>query len=67
MKMRGSSSKNVSLSVRVTPRLREIVVQVAHSEGLDVSEWLRNVIIEELKKRGALPTTLTVPLIMGVK
>jgi hypothetical protein len=61
MKMRGSSSKSVLLSVRVTPRIKETVVQVTHSEGVDVSEWLRNLIISELKRCGALPTVLNVP------
>ncbi|KPV64440.1 MAG: hypothetical protein AOA65_0972 [Candidatus Bathyarchaeota archaeon BA1] len=51
----------MQLSVRVTPRVKDIVAQVAQSEGVDVSEWLRNLIVGELKGRGVLPTVLTVP------
>jgi hypothetical protein len=56
MKMRGSNSKSALLSVRVTPHIKETVAQLTHSEGVDVSEWLRNLIVSELKRRGALST-----------
>ncbi|MHA1711900.1 MAG: hypothetical protein ACTSUS_07570 [Candidatus Freyarchaeota archaeon] len=49
------------LSVRVTSRIKEVVAQVAHSEGLDVSEWLRNLIVVELKRRESLPIVLMPP------
>jgi len=59
---RGKSGRKTELlSVRVTPRIKEIVAQVAHSEGLDVSEWLRNLIVVELKRRGSLPVVLMPP------
>jgi len=53
--------KTVLLATRVTPRIRDIVVQMAHREGLNVSEWLRNLIIGELKRNEALPTLLRSP------
>ncbi len=49
------------MTVRVTPRIKETVAQVALGEGMDVSEWLRNLIVGDLKGRGALPTAPTVP------
>lgn len=60
-KMSGSGSKGVQLTVRVTPQIKETVAQVARGEGMDISEWLRNLIVIDLKSRGALPTAQTVP------
>ncbi|MHC1589773.1 MAG: hypothetical protein ACXQTQ_02285 [Candidatus Hecatellaceae archaeon] len=34
---------------------------MARSEGLDISEWLRNLIVVELKRRGSLPVVLVPP------
>jgi hypothetical protein len=45
----------------VTPAIRDIVEQMSHREGLNVSEWLRNLIILELKRSQALPSTLRSP------
>jgi hypothetical protein len=53
--------KNVLLTVRVTPRIREHVLQEASREGLVASEWLRNLIVIELKKSNALPISLREP------
>jgi hypothetical protein len=53
--------KTVLLATRVTPRIRDIVVQMAHRKGLNVSEWLRNLIISELKRNEALPSVLLSP------
>jgi hypothetical protein len=53
--------KTVLLATRVTPKIRDIVVQMAHREGLNVSEWLRNLIISELKRNEALPSVLLSP------
>ncbi|MHA1632553.1 MAG: plasmid mobilization protein [Candidatus Freyarchaeota archaeon] len=61
VKREKSGHKTELLSVRVTPRIKEIVAQVARSEGLDVSEWLRNLIVVELKRRGSLPVVLMPP------
>jgi len=55
------SPKNVLLATRVTPAIRDIVEQMSHREGLNVSEWLRNLIILELKRSQALPSTLRSP------
>jgi hypothetical protein len=53
--------KNILLATRVTPRIRDIVIQMAHREGLNVSEWLRNLIISELKRNEILPNVLRAP------
>jgi len=54
-KMRGADHKTEMLSVRVTRLVRDAVVAAAQADGLDVSEWLRSLIVGELRKRGALP------------
>ncbi len=61
MPQKSGTPKSVLLATRVTPRIRDIVVQMAAREGLNVSEWLRNLIIMELKKSEALPNVLRVP------
>ena len=53
--------KNMLLATRVTPRIRAIVVQMAQREGLNVSEWLRSLVIMELKRTEALPSVLRAP------
>ena len=55
--------KNMLLATRVTPRIRDIVVQMAQREGLNVSEEMRNLIIMELKRAEALPNVLRAPII----
>jgi len=45
----------VLIATRVTPKIKNIIAQMAYREGLSVSEWLRNLIVVELKKNEALP------------
>jgi len=59
--MKNSDLKSALLVTRVTPRIRDIVEREARAEGLDVSEWIRNLIIEELKKRDVLRAGLMSP------
>lgn len=61
MPRKSGNTKSVLLATRVTPRIRDIVVQMARREGLNVSEWLRNLIIMELKRAEALPNVLSAP------
>jgi len=61
MPQKSGTPKNVLLATRVTPRIRDIVVQMAHREGLNTSEWLRNLIINELKRNEALPNVIKAP------
>lgn len=48
------TKKSILLAVRVTPRISKIVEQVAIREGLTISEWLRNLILRELKRTNML-------------
>jgi len=61
MPQKSGTPKNVLLATRVTPRIRDIVVQMSQREGLNVSEWLRNLIINELKRNEALPNVIRAP------
>jgi hypothetical protein len=54
-------TKDILLATRVTPRISENVKQLAYREGLNVSEWLRNLIVAELKKTNSLPSRLKEP------
>ena len=56
-----SYTKDNLLATRVTPRISENVKQLAYREGLNVSEWLRNLIVAELKKTNSLPSRLKEP------
>jgi hypothetical protein len=56
-----SQTKDVLLATRVTPRISVNVKQMAYREGLNVSEWLRNLIIEELKRTDSLPKRFNEP------
>ena len=53
--------KSVLLATRVTPGIQAKIKQVALREGLYVSEWIRQLIISELKKQNMLGKTLRVP------
>ena len=53
--------KNMLLATRITPKVRDSVVQLAQREGLNVSEWLRNLIIMELKRADVLPSVYNGP------
>ena len=61
MPQKTGTPKTMLLATRVTPKIRDIVVQMAHREGFNVSEWLRNLIISELKRNEALPSVLRSP------
>ena len=47
----------------MTPRINELIKQMAYREGLHVSEWIRNVITNELKKNDMLSTELREPVL----
>ncbi|MEM1718762.1 MAG: hypothetical protein QW794_03810 [Thermosphaera sp.] len=44
--------KTETIAVRIAPRFKRILEQLAISEGLDLSSWMRNLILKELKARG---------------
>jgi len=51
--------KTELVATRLTPPLKQAVQKEAQREGRDVSEWLRNLLIEELRERGSLPDRLS--------
>ena len=53
--------KSVLLATRVTPGINEKIKQLAFREGLYVSEWIRQLIISELKNQDLLGRPLHVP------
>jgi hypothetical protein len=61
MPRKSSNPKTVLIATRVTPRIKNIISQMAYREGLNVSEWLRNLIVVELKKNEALPSINNIP------
>ena len=50
MPQKTEPSKNVLLATRVTPIIRDTVIQIAEREGLNVSEWMRKIIVSEIKR-----------------
>jgi hypothetical protein len=53
--------KSVLLATRVTPGINEKVKQIAFREGYYVSEWIRQLIVSELKNQNLLGTPLQAP------
>ena len=53
--------KSVLLATRVTPGINEKIKQIAFREGLYVSEWIRQLIISELKNQDMLGRPLQAP------
>ncbi|MFW5946470.1 MAG: hypothetical protein ACOCSJ_02150 [Candidatus Natronoplasma sp.] len=51
--------KTEMVATRLTPPLKQAVKKEAQREGRDISEWLRNLLIEELRERGSLPDRLS--------
>ena len=51
--------KTELVATRLTPPLKQAVQKEAQREGRDVSEWLRNLLIEELRERDSLPDRLS--------
>jgi len=53
--------KSVLLATRVTPGINEKIKQLAFREGLYVSEWIRQLIISELRNQDMLGRPLQAP------
>mgnify|MGYP000191499581 CR=1 FL=1 len=62
-----SEQKTEIIATRVTPMIKSIILREARREGLGVSEWIRNVIISELKSRNALPKVFDIPKMEDVQ
>jgi len=54
MPRKSGDKKSDIVATRLTPSVKRIVEHEAHSEGVDTSEWIRNLIIQELNRRGVL-------------
>ncbi len=52
--------KTEMVATRLTPSLKKAVRKEAEREGRDVSEWLRNLLIQELRERDSLPDRLSI-------
>jgi len=48
------SFKTEVVAVRLVPGFKRVLEQLAQNEGLDLSAWMRNLIIKELKARGII-------------
>ncbi len=62
-----SDSKASLMCTRVTPYIKEIIEQQASREGLTPSEWIRNLIIKELKNENLLQMTFKTPKVREEK
>ena len=61
MPRNNANPKTVLLATRVTPSIKRLVSQLAQREGLAISEWLRNIVVMELKRNSALPSLTQMP------
>jgi len=57
----GGEIKTSLISTKVTSRIREIIIQQASREGITISEWLRKLIIKELKSENLLSIVFKTP------
>ncbi len=57
----GGEIKISLISTKVTSRIREIIIQQASREGITTSEWLRKLIIKELKNENLLSIVFKTP------
>ncbi|MEE8323599.1 MAG: hypothetical protein V3V81_01480 [Candidatus Bathyarchaeia archaeon] len=55
--------KTALVATRVTPYIKVIIEQQASREGLTSSEWVRNLIIKELKAENLLTMVFKTPKI----
>ncbi|GEM_PF-2685113 len=53
-KIRRRRLKTEVVAVRLMPGFKRILEQLARNEGLDLSAWMRNLIIKELKVKGII-------------
>jgi len=54
MPRKSSDLKTELVATRVTPSIKRVVSQEAKKMGLDISEWLRLLIISEIRKMGMM-------------
>ncbi|MDP2900190.1 MAG: hypothetical protein Q8O47_04410 [Candidatus Bathyarchaeota archaeon] len=49
------------MNVRMTPEIKDAVDNASSREWLSVSDWIRNIIVNELRARNLLPVTYVLP------
>ncbi|MCW4041735.1 MAG: hypothetical protein NWE83_13415 [Candidatus Bathyarchaeota archaeon] len=59
-------AKTSLVCTRVTPYIKQILEQQASREGLTASEWVRNLIIKELKEENLLQMVFKTPKIRSI-
>jgi hypothetical protein len=59
-------AKTSLVCTRVTPYIKQILEQQASREGLTASEWVRNLIIKELKEENLLQMVFKTPKIRNI-
>jgi hypothetical protein len=59
-------AKTSLVCTRVTPYIKQILEQQASREGLTASEWVRNLIIKELKEEDLLQMVFKTPKIRSI-
>ncbi len=59
-------TKTSLVCTRVTPYIKQILEQQASREGLTASEWVRNLIIKELKEENLLQMVFKTPKIRSI-
>ncbi len=62
-----SEKKTELVATRLTPKLKKAVENEARQEGMDVSEWVRYLIVTELRERDSIPRKLTLQDLEGEK
>ncbi len=60
-------AKTSLICTRVTPYIKQILEQQASREGLTASEWVRNLIIKELKEENLLQMVFKTPKIRNIE
>jgi antitoxin component of RelBE/YafQ-DinJ toxin-antitoxin module len=56
-----AETKDAIIYLRLTSKIRNQIEYQAAQEGVTTSEWLRKLVIKELRERNALPTTFRMP------
>ena len=55
------SLKEGYICTRITLAIRKLIFEEAQDEGLTASEWLRDLIVNELKEREVFPKSYPLP------
>ncbi len=59
-----SETKNSIVYLRLTGTIKNLITYQAAQEGVTPSEWLRKLVVKELRERDALPATFRLPTIL---